>query len=411
MTDQEKRLKKLERLLEISRELTSTVELEPLLHKIVEVAAELTQSDQSSIMLLDMRTGELRFQAARGDQLGQLRDIPVPVEGSLAGTVFVTGEPIITSDARSDPRHYVSVDEKIDHKTKSLLAVPLQYKDRRIGVLEALNKQDDQEFDKTDLEILTTLAAQATVAIETARLVAALQSAYNRLSELDRRKSDFIAIASHELRTPLGLILGYASALREDAEGVAAGHLEVVVRASSRLQHIIESMLNLSYLDTGEMELHAVRLDICGEVRQACAEHNAMSEAKDLVLEVEAPDKPLLIEADKEKVRVVLDNLISNAIRHTSTGGEVQLQVTDRGSEVEIGVRDTGEGIPPEELDRIFERFYQVEHHMTRRYGGMGLGLSIVKGLVELHGGRVWAESNVGEGSRFVVVLPAQPTT
>jgi signal transduction histidine kinase len=410
MSDQEERLRKLERLLEISRELTSTVELEPLLNQIVDIAAELTNSDQSSIMLLDMRTGELRFQAARGDQLGQLRDIPVPVKGSLGGTVFVTGEPIITSDARSDPRHYVSVDEEIDHETTSLLAVPLQYKDRRIGVLEALNKRDNQEFDQTDLEILTTLAAQATVAIETARLVAALQAAYNRLADLDRRKSDFIAIASHELRTPLGLILGYASALREDAEGATAGQLEVVVRASSRLQHIIESMLNLSYLDTGEMELRTHRLDICSEVEEACAEHHAMSEAKDLVLEVEVPADTVFIEADKEKVRVVLDNLISNAIRHTPSGGTVRLRVKDRRSEIEIEVQDSGEGIPPDELERIFDRFYQVEHHMTRRYGGMGLGLSIVKGLIELHGGRVWAESKVGEGSRFVIVLPAQPT-
>ena len=410
MNDQDERLQKLERLLEISRELASTVELEPLLHRIVDVAAELTSSDQASIMLLDMRTGELRFQAARGDQLGQLRDIPVPVDGSLGGTVFVTGEPIITSDARSDPRHYVSVDEKIDHETRSLLAVPLQYKDRRIGVLEALNKQNDQEFDQTDLEILTTLAAHATVAIETARLVAALQAAYNRLAELDRRKSDFIAIASHELRTPLGLILGYASALREDAEGAAAGHLEVVVRASSRLQHIIESMLNLSYLDTGEMKLHTQRLDICSEVKEACAEHHAMSEAKDLVLDVEVPADTVFLEADKEKVRVALDNLISNAIRHTPSGGTVQLRVKDRDSEIEIQVQDSGEGIPSEELERIFDRFYQVEHHMTRKYGGMGLGLSIVKGLIELHGGRVWAESRVGEGSRFVIVLPAQPT-
>jgi signal transduction histidine kinase len=159
------------------------------------------------------------------------------------------------------------------------------------------------------------------------------------------------------------------------------------------------------------MKLNAVRLDICAEVKQACAEHNAMSEAKDLGLEVDAPSSPVFIEADKEKVRVVLDNLISNAIRHTPTGGAVHLRVTDRGSEVEIDVHDTGEGIPPDELERIFDRFYQVEHHMTRRYGGMGLGLSIVKGLVELHGGRVWAESSVGEGSRFLVVLPAQPPT
>jgi histidine kinase len=125
-----------------------------------------------------------------------------------------------------------------------------------------------------------------------------------------------------------------------------------------------------------------------------------------LVLGVDLPGEEMTICADREKVVVVLDNLISNAVKFTPAGGRVRVALRRRGEDVEISVVDTGVGIPREDLERIFDRFYQVEDHLTRQQGGMGLGLSIVRGLVELHGGRVWAESVLGRGSRFVVVLP-----
>ena len=119
------------------------------------------------------------------------------------------------------------------------------------------------------------------------------------------------------------------------------------------------------------------------------------------------PDEEVCVWADREKMRVVLDNLLSNAVKFTPPGGQVRVAVRRVGDSVEMTVTDTGVGIPPQELERIYDRFYQVEDHLTRQHGGMGLGLSIVKGLVELHGGRVWAESVPDRGSRFVVLLPA----
>jgi signal transduction histidine kinase len=405
MTD-ENRLPQLERILEISRELTSTVSLEPLLHKIVQVAAELTTSEETSILLLNTRTGELRFRAASGDTTGQLRDIPVPVDDSIAGAVLLSGEPAIISDTLSEPRHYKVVGQRIGLETHSLLAVPLQIKERRIGVLEAINKQGGGQFSREDVETLTTLAAQAAVAIENARLVGDLRRAYERLGELDRLKSDFIAIASHELRTPLGLILLYAAMLRDQVDAVEGQQLDAVLRAAMRLRHIIETMLNLRYLETGEMQMVLESFDLRTEVQDACEDYEAIAESGGRTLATDLPDKNVAILADREKIRVVLDNLISNAVKFTPPGGQVQVALSPQGDQVEIAVTDTGIGIPPEELDRIFDRFYQVEDHMTRHHGGMGLGLSIVKGLVKLHGGRVLAESVPGRGSRFVVCLP-----
>ncbi len=407
MSDTEERVRRLERILEISRELTSTVALKPLLRKIVVMAAELTGSEKGSILLRDVRSGELRFCTASGAQSQELENVPVPVEGSIAGTVLRSGQPLIVQDARSDPRHYKGVGERIGSETESLLAVPLQIKERCIGVLEAVNKQDGDGFSEEDVDTLMTLAAQAAVAIENARLVEALRQAYERLGELDKMKSDFIAIASHELRTPLSLILLYAAVLRDQLQDAAGTQLDAVLRAAMRLQHIIETMLNLRYLETGQIDLAPTRFDLRAEVQDACDDYAALAESGGLSLVANLPGEEVPVYADREKVRVVLDNLISNAVKFTPADGRVRISLCRRGEEVEVAVADTGVGIPPQDLERIFDRFYQVEDHMTRQRGGMGLGLSIVKGLVELHGGRVWAESVPGRGSRFVVVLPA----
>lgn len=405
MTEAESRVRRLERMLEISRELTSTVALEPLLCKIVAMAAELTDSEGASILLLDTQTGELRFRAASGSPSEQLFDILVPVENSIAGAVLSSGEPTIVTDARAEPRHYRKVGEQVGLETRSLLAVPMSIKRRRIGVLEAINKQGD-EFGPEDVETLSTLAAQAAVAIENARLVGALRSAYERLGELDRMKSDFIAIASHELRTPLSLVLLYAAMLRDEMGAEATPELDAVLRASLRLKHVIETMLNLRYLETGEMDLDLAQFDLRAAVRQACEDYAQIAETGGLQVSIEVPEDEVPVVADREKIRVVLDNLISNAVKFTPAGGRVDVSLARRGDEIQVSVCDTGVGIPPDEVGRVFDRFYQAEDHMTRRHGGMGLGLSIVKGLVELHGGRVRVESEVGRGSRFVVALP-----
>jgi signal transduction histidine kinase len=272
--------------------------------------------------------------------------------------------------------------------------------------LEAINKRGGGEFGPSDIETLTSLAAQAAVAIENARLVGDLRNAYQRLGELDRLKSDFIAIASHELRTPLGLIMLYAAMLREQVGDEEGQQLDAVLRAALRLRRIIETMLNLRYLETGEMVLCPSRFSLRTEVTEACADYESIVESGGVALITDLPGEDVFIKADKEKVRVILDNLLSNAIKFTPAGGQVRIMLSSRPGEVKVTVADNGVGIPAEDLDKVFDRFYQVEDHMTRRHGGMGLGLSIVKGLVELHGGCVSVESVLGRGSRFVVLLP-----
>jgi len=199
MTGLETRLRRLERILELTHELTSTTSLEPLLYKIVEAAAELTASEAAGILLLDEHTGSLSFVAAT-NLADRLADIPVPIEGSIAGRAFSSGEALLVSHVQSDPRYYRGVEETTGYRAHSLLAVPLQSKDRRIGVLEAENKLGDAEFNQQDVETLTILAAHATVAIENARLLRALQEARNGLERRVNERTAELSSANTALR-------------------------------------------------------------------------------------------------------------------------------------------------------------------------------------------------------------------
>ncbi len=398
---------RLQRILEISRVLTSTLDIDRLLEIILGASTELTDTEAASIMLLDERTGELVFAASTGSKREELANIRVPLDRSIAGTILRQGAPLVVGDVTQDPRHFSQASQKTGFLTRSILGVPMTIKDRPIGVLEALNKKGNAYFGEDDIQVLTTFANQAAVAIENARLVAALQRAYEKLNDLDRRKSDFIAIASHELRTPLHLILGYASMLREDASGAAATQLEGVLKGAEQLRTLIDDMINLQYIDTGEAMLSARRFSAAELIQSVLSQNRDMMQTKEQTIRIDLPDPALTLNADWEKTQLALNNLVSNAVKFTPEQGRIEVSAKLVDGEVQLSVADTGIGIPSKEVERIFERFYQVEPHIARRHGGLGLGLSIAKSLVELHGGRIWCESVEGKGSRFIFALPA----
>jgi signal transduction histidine kinase len=274
------------------------------------------------------------------------------------------------------------------------------------GVLEAMNKRQGA-FEQNDLRTLGIIASQAAVAIGNARLLEALQQAYDELGTLDKLKSDFISIASHELRTPLGLILGYGSLLQEQTSEKAAELAAVVMDSALRMRTLIEDMTNMNLLQlrSGELELKPQTLqNILGGAQQ---EVQSMVDAKEQTLYVQMPKATLEARVDGPKLTLAITNLLNNAMRFTETGGTITLRLERVGDEAWISVVDDGMGLPETELDRIFEQFYQVEDHMTRRHEGMGLGLAIVKAVASAHKGRVWAESGgPGQGARFTIAVP-----
>ena len=398
---------RLQRILEISRVLTTTLDIDPLLGIILDASTELTDTEAASIMLLDERSGELVFAASTGSKKEELANVRVPLEGSIAGTILRQRAPLVVGDVTKDPRHFSQAAQKIGFVTRSILGVPMTIKDRPIGVLEALNKKGDAYFAEEDIQVLTTFANQAAVAIENARLVAALRKAYQKLNDLDRRKSDFIAIASHELRTPLHLILGYATMLREDASEATAAQLEGVVKGAEQLRTLIDDMINLQHVDTGQATLSVSSFSAAQLIHSIVSECRDMSQAKDQTVRIDLPDPAMTVTADWDKVRLALNNLATNAIKFTPPQGQIEISAKLVDGEVQLCVSDNGIGIPRQDLERIFERFYQVEPHIARKHGGLGLGLAITKSMVELHGGRIWCESAEGKGSRFTFALPA----
>jgi len=406
-TEKERLLSQLSRLVEVSVTLNSTLDPDQLLNFIIKTAADLLDCEDASILLYDEKHSELFFVSASGSNQKQLAQIPVPIEGSIAGTIFRENRPLIINDAQKDPRHYSQVGQQIHYVTRSLLGVPMRIKTRVTGVLEALNKHSGG-FTAEDAELLSIVASQAAVAINNARLVQALQKAYEELSRLDKLKSDFIAIASHELRTPLGVILGYATFLKEDAQGDASEHATKVLNSAIKMRELVEAMTNLNLIQVGSAKLMMLTVPIQQIIQSACAEIQMTAEIKGQKLIQELPDTPIPVQADPEKLGLVFVNLLNNAVRFTQPGGQIVVSAQLVRDEVWIEVRDNGVGIPTDELENIFKEFYQVEDHMTRRVGGLGLGLSIARGIIKLHNGRIWAESKgEGLGATLKVVLPA----
>ncbi len=390
------------RMLEISCELNSTADLDTLLQVIMNAATELTGAEAASVMLLDPSTRDLYFAAASQSSRPELIGMSVPLDTSIAGAILGSEEPIVVSDVSQDPRHHGQIGKALDHETRSLLGVPMLAEERKVGVLEAINKRKGR-FTQEDVETISTLASLAGMAINKARLIAQLTDANEQLAELDRLKSDFIAIASHELRTPLAIMLGYITLLKEDVGG---RELDRVLQAAVRLRGLMDEMFNLRYIDAGTPQLSLSRFCVARLARELISERHSLAEAKEQTVESPQLDDSAIVVADKESVRLVLSNLLSNAVSFTPVGGKISATITKRPSEVWVSVQDNGVGIPQAEQARIFDRFYQVEHHMTRRHGGLGLGLSLAKELLDLQNGRIWVESQEGKGSTFTFALP-----
>jgi signal transduction histidine kinase len=398
----------LTRLAETNAKLNSTLKLKSLLNLIMESAVEILGVEAASVLLWDHHTNDLRFAATTTGVDGQeLIGKPVPLEGSIAGTILRENRPVAVDNVTSDKRHYTGIDKATEFHTRSILGVPMRSRDKVIGVLEAVNKQE-LPWTEDDVNYLAIIAAQAAVAIEGAQMVGALQKANEELNQLDKLKSSFIAIASHELRTPLGVILGYASFLQESQDREVNTLASKVVNSALHLRGIIEDLTNLNYMEQSSAELHREIVPLDSFMREILHDIVALVEAKRHQLQYLPLVPDARVSIDRTRFGMALTNVLNNALRFTPENGRILVQ-TERHNEQEVWltVTDSGIGLSPDQLERIFERFYQVEDHMTRKEGGMGVGLSIAKAMVEAHGGRIWATSpGLNQGSTFTLTIP-----
>lgn len=391
-------LARYERLLEISRALISTLDIGDLLEQIVVAATELTDTEASSILLVDKRTGVLRFEAAVDTTGISLESIEVPVEGSIAGWVVTYGEPLLIADVSNEPRWSSKVDEESEFQTRNMLAVPMRTHDRVIGCLEALNKSDDQPFTDEDVNTLTTLAAQAAIALENARLF---------------QQSDLISEMVHELRTPLAAITATTDVLlRPEIDQERRKDMVVTVREETRrLTRMTTEFLDLARLESGRTRIaqKPVNLtEILKMVTKAVAPQ-AGDKQIDLALTM-TPEKLPTVMGDAEKLKQVLFNLLTNAIKYNRENGKVTVKAVQREDRIAVSVIDTGYGISEKNLPHIFEKFYRVADHEGFTQG-TGLGLAVAKRIIEGHGGEISVESTVGEGTTFTFTVPIPEKT
>jgi len=400
--------RRLELLLEVCRNLSANLDLDELLAAIIDSASSLTGSESSSILVYDKESQCLRFAAAPFYISEAQRGMPISLDKSIAGLVYANVQPMALNRAAGDDRIYRAVDRELNRVTRTLLAVPLIFKGKPIGVLETINKLHDAQYTKEDVSILETLAAQAAVAVENHRLLEESRLAYQQVIELDRMKSDFIAIASHELRTPLGVILGHATFLQDVATPEQAQDLEIIVKSSMRLKEIIEEFANVDHFEHGLSRLRRGKVVINQVVQEVVNSFKEMSIERNISLVLEAPKTAVTLEGDAAKIAMALREVMKNALTFSNPGGQVKVKVEHIPGFVKIAIIDNGIGIPVNEQGKIFGRFYQVEKHLTRRHGGMGLGLSIARDMLEMHGGKITVESVEGKGSRFILLLPVK---
>ena len=397
---------RLDRLLEVIRLLGTSLKLETFLDTLISAASELTGCEVASILELDEGGKQLRFTATPWFHRDLLKGIKVPLETSLAGFALQNGQPVVAPDVSAESRHFKGADQAARFATRSLMAVPIIYHGEKLGVLEVVNKLEQTDYTEEDRIILETLASQAAMALQNLRLVARVKTSQDQITQLDRMKSSFIGIASHELRTPLGLILGYSTFLREIIQPDYRPQLDIIHRNAMRLKEIIDNLANMDNLQRGVASVRAHSISVRRLVEEVVDSFQSEANHKSITLHFDPPQNDLDVEGDSPKISIALGNVVTNAITFTNPGGHIDVVAVSIPGHVKVSVIDTGIGIPANDLPHIFDRFYQVESHLTRKHGGMGLGLSVSKVMIEMHGGRIWAESMEGKGSTFTFLLP-----
>ena len=407
----------------------SILDRETLIENVLDTVIEKLRYDRGMIWLFDHKRKVLYDAHVRGltketADFAQSLEISVTDPESLEGRVLLKGEPVLVSDIQQvwDRLHPLNQELARLTKAKSVISVPLKVKSQVLGSL-TVDRTGEEVLTQEDLNLVGTLASQVAIALDNTyayrqieELIAGLETkvhertaelaeANEKLKELDRLKSEFFANISHELRTPLTLSFGAFKTLLKSP--LAQECKDIIVsgtRNTSRLLYLINELLELARFDSGRVALKKRPLDITVLIRDIAASFESSYRQR---IHLFGFGEPVAIEADSDQIKKVIYNLLSNAIKFTDPEeGRVWIRLRKGTDTVTLEVEDNGIGIPRDQLDRIFERFTQVETSTTRRYEGTGIGLALVKEIVKLHGGTIAVASELGHGSTFSITLP-----
>jgi signal transduction histidine kinase len=400
---------------EVGQAVSSTLELENVLTTIVAHADQLSGADGGAIYEYDEATERFFLSATQRLPEGMIevaRTTPIALGEGGIGRAAVVREPVQIPDIEAEGAYEGRMREEMRRTgLRAVLAIPLLREDRILGGLVVLRKAPGL-FPQPVVDLLKTFAAQSALAIQNARLFRELEEKSRELEAASRHKSEFLANMSHELRTPLNAIIGFSEVLQEEMFGELnpkqAEYVQDVHGSGKHLLSLINDILDLSKVEAGRMELDLAPFNLPAALENALTLIRERAARHELGLDLKLDPRVGDLVGDERKVRQVLLNLLSNAVKFTPPGGRVTVTAAPANGVIEVSVSDTGIGIAPEDHEAIFEEFRQVGTDYAKKREGTGLGLSLAKRFVELHGGRIWVKSEVGKGSTFTFTLPVR---
>ena len=402
--DLEEALHRTRTLYNIAQAVSSSLNQKEVLDTIAWLAARSMNVKACSIRLLDEGRGLLQVAAAWGLSDAYLAKGPVDPDKAVVDREVLKGHPVSIEDVALEPGLFQYPEEALREGIRSVLCVPLSVRERRIGVLRVYTGVPHR-FSQEETDFLVTLASQGAVAIENAR-------AYRNLEELDRAKSRFVFAVAHELKAPVAAVLSRLATLDEGYAGdLSEKQRDLVIRAIRRmtaLQALIRDLLALGALQGRLPERIETDVDVQRVLRRLVELIQPEADGKGVVLRVRVPEDPVFARATEEDVERLAGNLLENAVKYTRPGGSVDVDLAQDGGGVRLTVRDTGIGIPPQSLPHIFDEFFRARNAKDLGEEGTGLGLSLVKRIVDLYQGEVRVDSTLDQGTTFVVTLPVK---
>ncbi len=408
-------VKKLTALGEVSQAVSSTLDVETVLNTIVSRASQLAGADACSISEYDEAAEVFHVRATHNldaEIVETLRTLPLRKGEGLMGRAAESREPTQIPDiAQPDAYQSRLRDLLIGAGYRALLSVPLLREDQVIGSL-SFNRKAPGEFPPEVVDVLKTFATQSALAIQNARLFEEIEDKSRQLEVASRHKSEFLANMSHELRTPLNAIIGFSEVLLERMFGEInekqTEYLQDVLSSGRHLLSLINDILDLSKIEAGRMELELASFDLPLALQNAMTLVRERADRHGIALSLAVDERLGAFAGDERKIKQILLNLLSNAVKFTPEGGRISVKAMPADGSVEISVSDTGIGIASEDQETIFEEFRQVGTDYSRKREGTGLGLTLTKKFVEMHGGKIWVKSEVGKGSTFTFTLPVR---
>ncbi|MBI4301960.1 MAG: GAF domain-containing protein [Chloroflexi bacterium] len=403
------RTKELATLMEVLKSLTAITNLEEHMDAITaKVVAVIEPADASILLLYEAEADRLVARSAYGFDNGYCPPLVLKPDEGIPGQAFRSGQAALYSNSEAIAEAWENrPTELLRREPQSAVCVPLLLQNRVIGVILLFSHQTKDALSQSDLGLIRAVADEVVIVLENSRLSQQAKQV-RALQEADRLRSEFISTISHELRTPLTSIKGYATTLlRPDVKWDgqdAQEFLQIIDEESDELEGLINNLLESSQLEAGVLRLNKEPILVAPLTRRVAEGWAPRSKNHQILMEL--PSHIPVVEADPHHLERILHNLVENAVKYSSPGTPITIRAKVEGGTIVMSVSDQGYGIPSQDLERIFEKFYRVEQPSTRRTGGTGLGLFIVRRLVQANGGQVWAESEIGKGSTFYFTIP-----